>query len=85
MNPNIPKAQLDEERKKRRAGSHPKTDPKTTHHEDMLYGFAAMLKPAFEAWCRRRGFPLPSEHREAMNDASYRRAKRFLDQQETAE
>jgi hypothetical protein len=28
------------------------------------------MKPAYEAWCRRRGFPLPSEHRQTLNDAT---------------
>lgn len=82
MNQKLPPGQLAEENRKRRAGHH-KTDCCYRREDDALWGFVQQVKIAYEAWCRRRGFPLPSEHRQLMNDASYRKAKRFLDQQET--
>jgi len=76
MNPNIPKAQLDEERRKLRAGRHQKTDcARRREQTDPLFGLGPMIDKAFPKWLARRGFATPLGHRDLMNRQSFQRAQ----------
>lgn len=75
MNPNIPKAQLDEERKKRRAGRHHKTDCTRRRGSDPLYGFGPLVDKAFMIWEKKRGFTPSLGHRDQMNRDAFKRAQ----------
>lgn len=77
MNPNISKAQLAEERQKRRAGSH-RTDAPKPKTPIFLGGLAQSVNDACQRWLEARGLAIPqADYRMGVNLAISRQYKAF--------